>query len=478
MGSSFTLGTVKPAALSFVPKETRLSNEGHYPTSSHSKSISISASSTYAPLLQHAKRTTVSQINTIWKHYISLYEKKRLKSLAPYFTELPEEILQLVLEYEYDTESSYQMFVTNMYRAINKMYILPWMIGWVQVVINALVLSQIYKPIFRDSIHFNLLYSCGIIMLVTSVIQLMGVLIILCFIYDKNHKQNQNIRKLALLKGFMFFENPSSYLFNEHNGWELFIEFEKWCNVLYVTDLLNRKMTVKGRLFTSDVVWMYLCKPLYCIIYAIFLIMQTVQIVMWIWIPFIILLWYLSLHTYLQISSGYTLFCCLTVGALSYCAGVFFHSIIMDNITFNKGIELTMFVNSGIVGGICLVAIICLKFKPISGIKQYWTLNWIFISFLFTTVYICELGINIFYHYEYQYTILMCGFRLFGMYCWYLSFNLGIFISGNCHKYKNFNQSKFITCCWLFAWFDLHWIHGVFHKPMYLPDKRSSISNL
>ena len=302
-------------------------------------------------------------------------------------------------------------------------------------------------------------------MLIASSIQLCGAFVTLCYIYDKTKNQNYYLNTFACLKGVMFLNNTTDYIFNEHNGWELFIEFEKWCNILYVTDLMDKTMCSKGRVFGSHIIWMYLCKPLYCLIYSIFLIMQTIEIVMWIWIPFIILLWFLSLHTFLKISSGYTLFCCLAIAAISYCSAVYFHRVIMESITFDTAIELTMFVNSGIVGGVAVVAIICLKYKSIRGIKRYFMINWIFISAIFTLTYIIELTINSWNRSKYQYSIWLSIWRLFGMYCWFLSFNLGIFICGNILKYKNFNQKRFMLSCYLFSWMDLHCIHSIFHKP-------------
>ena len=233
--------------------------------------------------------------------------------------------------------------------------------------------------------------------------------------------------------------------------------------MLYINDLSDRTMMIKGRLFTSDVIWMYLCKPIYCLIYGAFLIMQTVEIVMWIWIPLIIILWYCGFHTFLRIDSGWCFAIGLVIGAMSYCAGIFWFPIIQQHITFNTAIILTMFVNAGIVGGVGLAAMICYKFKPIPESKKYLYVRWIIISSIFTVSYLGELLINVMTESTYEATIWLCLLRLFGMYFWYLSFNLGIFLCGNIAKCNDFDPARFIKSCCYLAWFDLHCISHVFH---------------
>ena len=475
---------LKPTALQFIPR----------PSPSVTKPINDNRSY-HSPLLRNKRRKTTNiNIEGIWKHYKSIYQQKRLESLYQCNKSIPQPIWNIILEFEYSHKESYIMFTTYIYKQIKKLHFIPWIIGFIQMSINAFVLSQMYDTVLPNSspspaptpapshgphgpddphssmhtfgpssLKAVVLFYCGIILFIASGIQLIGALITLCYIY---HKSNYNIHTLATLKGCMFLNgNARKYIFNENNGWELFIEFEKWCNVLYVTDLMDKNMVIKGRIFRSDIIWMYLCKPVYCLIYGFFLIMQSIEIVMWIWIPLIIILWYNGLQTFLRIGSGSALFVCFGIGAMSYCAGVYFYDIIMDSITFNEAIILTMFVNAGIVGGVALAAIICLKYKPIvNKVKKYLYIHWIIISVIFTCSYMIEFGINFMYESEYQYTIWLCSLRLFGMYFWYLSFNLGIVLCGNVGKYKNFDEKRFMYCCWLLGWFDLHCINHVFHK--------------
>ena len=504
-----TLCEFKPKALQFIPKKsaspsaTKLINDTQDTDNEH-----------VSPLLRNNKKTTGVNIEQIWTHYETICVDNRLQNLVKCDI-LPPDMWQVVLEYEFDQSQSYSLFIEYMYKQIKKLHILPWLIGMTQFGINAFVLSQfpeviglniestpsptsvpaptssssLYVPAGRaptkaptpeplDEAHAWIMYCCGIALAVASLIQLLGALINLLYIYNKT---NYNIRTLAILKGCMFLNNNihhrghqrqhrhKAYIFNENNGWELFIEFEKWCNVLYVNDLLsNKEMVTKGTLFKSDIIWMYFCKPIYCLIYGIFLTMQTIEIVMWIWIPLIIIQWYCGLHTFLKIGSGSALFVCLSIGALSYCAAIYFHHIIVGNVTFDIAIILTMFVNAGIVGGVALAAIICYyysKKRPRNDVKKYLYIHWIVISAIFTISYLIEFGINFMSKSKYEKTIWLCLLRLFGMYFWYLSFNLGILLCGNVEKYKNFDPKKFIMSCWFLGWFDLHCISHVFHEP-------------
>ena len=91
-----TLCVLKPNALKFIPKKSQsppaaIINDIENPENQHA-----------SPLLRSNKKTTSIDIEQIWTHYTTIYQKNRLEQLTKCNNSIPQEIWEIIFEYEFD----------------------------------------------------------------------------------------------------------------------------------------------------------------------------------------------------------------------------------------------------------------------------------------------------------------------------------------------------------------------------------------
>ena len=89
---------------------------------------------------------------------------------------VPMEILDIILDYEQNDSliEIFGLFDTIKTRIITSIYIIPYIIGWIQLIIFGYLSSEYWKHTKSEWHHLLIIQIMGIILLITSIIQLIG----------------------------------------------------------------------------------------------------------------------------------------------------------------------------------------------------------------------------------------------------------------------------------------------------------------
>ena len=186
---------------------------------------------------------------------------------------IPHEILNIILDFEQNDSLNeiFTLFDKIKSNIICNIYIIPYCLGWIEMLIFGYLSSEYWTEISSDNLHMIIL---GIILLICSIIQIIG-----CYKSIKLNISSTYLSKLINLKSSFFNNNLHHYYDNLHymkceddsvlDGWELFIPFQKWCGALRIQNIYNvRNIYCKP----SYILLFYLTKPIFCFILGIQLI--------------------------------------------------------------------------------------------------------------------------------------------------------------------------------------------------------------
>ena len=189
---------------------------------------------------------------------------------------IPMELLNLILDFEQDDSLAeiFKMFNGIKTSIICNVYPIPYLLGWIQMVIFAYLSSEHWSQINENDQHLQLLQLFGIILCAVSIIQMIG-----CYFCIKLNVKPQYCNKLVNLKSsFLLNDFHHRYDCFDHmkaedqsisEGWELFIPFQKWTNCLRVQNLHNvRNQKCEPRYIIA----FYCVKPIFCLILGIQLV--------------------------------------------------------------------------------------------------------------------------------------------------------------------------------------------------------------
>ena len=199
-----------------------------------------------------------------------------LSDLFPELT-IPSDIIELILDFE-QNDSIYEifkLFTSIKTRVICNIYGVPYILGWIQMIIIGYLSSEYWRTLEADH-HYSLLRLCGVVLLMTATLQMLGCY--LCGMVNlrgEYHNKLINLKSLFLLHGMHHHPDSQDHLrdftlhcieaFEDDSssavelcGWELFIPLLKWCGALRIQNINNVRHPQCRPLY---VISFYLLKP-------------------------------------------------------------------------------------------------------------------------------------------------------------------------------------------------------------------------
>ena len=242
--------------------------------------------------------------------------------------------------------------------------------------------------------------------------------------------------------------------------WELLISAQKWCNVLYVQNMLyftreyvlNKLDSNKSALLQPNV-WFILCKPLFiCLLGLQYLTFSSYCILLW--IPYCTLLCFLVWRCVFNVSFYASIcwsiiVCCLEFWEVSTQTKWWISSLeTAESAAYFSFDEIFI-----LIGAYSLVYL-CQKTNKILlfGVWPAWIICY--------ALYQIEPLVN-----TTKNDLIQNIFNLMELYCMYVSIQFLLFSLPKYHDLKRFHKGKFILCSWLFAWLDVQSLSHLYHDP-------------
>eukprot|EP01083_Nonionella_stella_P030302 83097_1 len=189
-----------------------------------------------------------------------------IRSTYPTLT-IPIEIITMILDFEQDDslQRIFKLYCDLKTATIGNIYCIPYLMGWLQMLVFGYLSSEYWESFHQQINHLLLLQVLGMILTCSAVIQLIG-----CSVSLSINLKHLYITKLINLKLNFIVHNLchpyDHYHYMQHevnDAWELYIPFQKWCNVLRVQNVYNVR---NPQCRPTYVVAFYLLKPIFCLI--------------------------------------------------------------------------------------------------------------------------------------------------------------------------------------------------------------------
>eukprot|EP01084_Bolivina_argentea_P204403 349071_1 len=242
--------------------------------------------------------------------------------------------------------------------------------------------------------------------------------------------------------------------------WELLIPVQKWCNVLYVQNILfyqqeyilNKLQGDKSAFFQPNI-WFVMLKPLFIFVLGFQLITLSSYLIL-IWIPYCTLLCFLVWRCVFNVSFYASIcwsiiVCCLEFWEVSS-ETKWWDSSLTSAINGTVDSFQEIFI---LIGAYSLV-FLCQKSNKIllCGVWPSWVLAYVLLR--------VEQVVN-----TDKNKYIKATFSLLSIYCIYISTQFMVFCIPKYNNLKLFSNLKFIISTWLFAWLDVQSMNHLYHNP-------------